>query len=252
MTVPDSVAQTLATRYSSPGVRSPGSTKLIKPISSTLQIQDSGSDFFAPSIASTTKTCSFCMTDSVRASNVLIQTFQNNDGTSIIESPSKMLKLSCGPVKVHSYRDTQVSEDVVYQGKWQRCKPKAITRKKYILFSPAKSRTNALVTHVCTKKSKEILKEKKVISKEKVNRKRQEKKEMEAEPKKTPQIPKVKLRKLIQEEKCAEIKKPRVSKSGVKIPSKPKGIPRPVKTLTKVIKKTILRYSIVFLSIKIV
>ncbi|XP_063547561.1 uncharacterized protein LOC134755014 [Cydia strobilella] len=29
-------------------------------------------------------------------------------------------KLSCGGVHVHSYKDLQVSEDIVYQGKWQR------------------------------------------------------------------------------------------------------------------------------------
>ncbi|XP_063633848.1 uncharacterized protein LOC134804667 isoform X2 [Cydia splendana] len=32
-------------------------------------------------------------------------------------------KLSCGSVHVHSYKDLQESEDVVYQGKWQRPRP---------------------------------------------------------------------------------------------------------------------------------
>lgn len=238
MTVPESMPQTFATGRSSPAspsVHTPvfiNGTKLIKPISSALKIEDSGSEFCAPSIASTTKTCSFSMTDSVNASNVLMEAFEDKKRPSSTESPSKILKLSCGPVKIHSYRDSQVSEDVVYQGEWQKCKLKAIIRKKNINFSTSRSRVSSVVW-----KSKEILREKKVSSKEKLYRKRQEKKQMEAGPIKVSQIPKFKPRKVIQDEKSAE-KKPRVSKSGSKIPNKCKGIPRPIKTVTKVMTKT--------------
>lgn len=228
MTIPKSVPQsrTLATDHTVASVVSFNGTKLIKPIVSALKI-DSGSDFCAPSIASTTKTCADCITS-----------------TSENKLKSPMSKLSCGAVHVHSYKDKQVSEDVCYQGAWQEYKPEGNTRKMTLNVSTLRKSNEA-------RKPKEHLKEKKVNSKERLYRKRQDKKQVVAAPMKPTQIRNTKLNKVSQEEKSGEVKKPRASKSSTKISNITKGISRPIKT-TKVMKTTILGYETMTFLLKFV
>ncbi|KAJ8734235.1 hypothetical protein PYW07_014786 [Mythimna separata] len=236
MTIPEYVLPAFATNTSSAvcSAMSFNGTKLLKPISSNLKAEDSGSEFCIPSIASTSKMCEYYMTESKPTSNLLIKSFETKEVESYrsMESPSKILKLTCGAVHVHSYRDKEVSEDVVYQGEWQRYKPKTNNaRKKTFNYSTLRKSNVAVIN-----KSKEKLKEKKVNSKEKIYRKRQEKKPTDAESNKLTQMRNVKLRKVSQQDKSSEDKKPRISKSKstVKISTKTKSIPRPTKTTTKV------------------
>lgn len=214
-------------------------TKLLKPISSALKIEDSGSEFCAPSIVSSSKTLSYFMNVSKNTSDILIESSASREGgvtakTSTIKYSRP--KLCCGGVHVHSYRDKQVSEDIVYQGEWQRYRPKALARKK--TFNIMASRK---VNEAVMRKKKEILKDKKANSVEKVSVKRQEKKEIKTEPKKSTQMRNFKLHKVKQEDvNKIQIKKSLVSNSGVKTPSNAMKIPRPIKNVSKVI--TIMKY----------
>lgn len=222
MTIPEPIPPKFLTNQSS-SVNS--AMSFIGTELTTLKVEDSGSEFCTPSIAS------YSMTDSKPTSIVLMKPS--------LESPSKILKLTCGAVHVHSYRDKQVSEDVVYQGEWQQYKPKANNARKKTLhnYSPMR-RSNEVVT----RKTKDNLMEKKVNPKEKICRKRQEKKQTQAEPNKPANMQNVKLRKVSQLDKISEDKKVRVSKSVVKISTRTKSIPRTVKPTSKVMMKPILRY----------
>ncbi|CAH1643663.1 unnamed protein product [Spodoptera littoralis] len=191
MTVQDFILQTSETFSHSPrrsldrnSIISSPETRMLKAISSNLKTEDSGSEFFEPSIASSSKTHTFFVNASINASRVMIKSPVSKDV--IIEaSSSKNLRprLCCGGVHVHSFRDKESSEDVVYQGQWQRHKPKAGTRKKSCNFTPLRKASEA-----AAKKNREISKEKKFSSKEKVVRRRQDKKQIDAEIKKPIQV----------------------------------------------------------------
>lgn len=84
-------------------------TKLLKPISSGI-IEDSCSEFYG--------SCYSC--------NSPVRYPSSTKNTSGL----KRSKLSCGGVHIHSYKEKQASEDVVFQGKWLKYKPKAYPRKK--------------------------------------------------------------------------------------------------------------------------
>ncbi|CAK1548183.1 unnamed protein product [Leptosia nina] len=63
----------------------------------------------------------------INKSNVQIQ-FCKNDNKQ--RSPTRIRsKLSCGGIYVHSFKDKEVSEDVVFQGGWNELTPNALTKK---------------------------------------------------------------------------------------------------------------------------
>ncbi|XP_052754610.1 uncharacterized protein LOC113522915 [Galleria mellonella] len=101
-------------------------TKLIKCMSSGLDEEESMSEFYKKFDSS--KSC-FKSTSEIHIkssmSNKVIADHKYCTG-------SVQPKLCTSGVHVHSYRDTQVSEDVIYQGKWQRCRPKVLTKKRNI------------------------------------------------------------------------------------------------------------------------
>ncbi|XP_026324314.1 uncharacterized protein LOC113233403 isoform X2 [Hyposmocoma kahamanoa] len=57
-------------------------------------------------------------------------------------SPSKLLKskLSCGGVQIHSYKEKQVSEDIVFQGEWQQPNPKSRQKQNKTPMNPSPTR----------------------------------------------------------------------------------------------------------------
>lgn len=80
-------------------------TKLLKPVSSKMKVDDSVSEF-CTSIGSSSKSPVF------------------DDNSSVIVGVSSILRqskqrLACGLVQLHSFKEKQTSEDVVYQGRWQ-------------------------------------------------------------------------------------------------------------------------------------
>ncbi|XP_022823813.1 uncharacterized protein LOC111354527 isoform X2 [Spodoptera litura] len=230
MTVQDFILQTSETFSHSPrrsldrnSIISSPETRMLKAISSNLKTEDSGSEFCEPSIASSSKTRTFFVNTSINASRVMIKSPVSKDV--IIEaSSSKNLRprLCCGGVHVHSFRDKESSEDVVYQGQWQRHKPKANTRKKSCNFTSLRKANEA-----AAKKNREISKVKKVSSKEKVVRRRQDKKQIDAEIKKPIQVRNKEPNKLKKDEH-SQTKKPSVTST---LSSTVKKIPKPVKTV---------------------
>ncbi|XP_073967543.1 hen1 methyltransferase isoform X4 [Choristoneura fumiferana] len=109
------------------------STEMLKPVSSHIKIEDSGSEFNG----------SFC---SVPKSTLLAVRFSPELSNSrvtmprFITSKSVRPKLSCGGVHLHSYMDPQISEDVVYQGEWQQYRPKTSIRNKPCNYTVLKNK----------------------------------------------------------------------------------------------------------------
>lgn len=96
-------------------------------------------------------------------------------------SPSKLLtsNLSCGGVQIHSYKDKQVSEDIVFQGEWQQPSPKSRQKQKKSVMNPNTERKFIEISN----------KKKRIASTDKPNLKRFEQKlEVKTETKKPTQI----------------------------------------------------------------
>ncbi|XP_050553191.1 uncharacterized protein LOC118262371 isoform X2 [Spodoptera frugiperda] len=238
MTVQDSILQTPGTySYCSRrgsdrnSIISSPETRMLKVISSNLKTEDSGSEFWEPSIASSSKTRTFFVNASLNASQVMVKSAMSKDV--IIEACSSKdmrPRLCCGGVHVHSFKEQESSEDVVYQGQWQRHKPKACARKKSRNFIPLRKANES-----AAKKNRETLKAKGVSSKEKVVKKRQEKKQTDAETTKPVQVRHKEPNKLTREEN-SQTMKPSVT-STKKLSNTAKKMPKPVKTFTKVASK---------------
>lgn len=64
-------------------------------------------------------------------------------------SPTKMLRnnLSCGGVHIHSYKEKQCSEDIVFQGEWQRQSPKTSEKVKRASVNPKASKKLTELSH---------------------------------------------------------------------------------------------------------
>lgn len=88
-------------------------TKLLKPVSSSLKINDSGSEFCG-SVGSCAKSPTLLATSSTNTSN------EKNLLIKISQASCNRRNLACGGVHVHSFKERQVSEDVVYLGEWQK------------------------------------------------------------------------------------------------------------------------------------
>uniref|UniRef100_A0A2A4JR26 Small RNA 2'-O-methyltransferase n=1 Tax=Heliothis virescens TaxID=7102 RepID=A0A2A4JR26_HELVI len=204
-------------------------TKLLKPISSTLKMEDSGSEMCMSSLASSSKTLSNFLTTSKY--DVLIEASASKEPvTDKIIVPSKSHKclrpkLCCGGVYVHSYKDKQVSEDIVYQGEWQRHRPKALTRKMSCNFASARKANEAAIRKII-----ENSKERPVASKEKISKKRQDKQKGTD----SPETRTTKSYKLKLEENMKQIKPPHDYNSAINVENRPARIPKPIKTVTKI------------------
>ncbi|XP_013183355.2 uncharacterized protein LOC106129367 isoform X1 [Amyelois transitella] len=148
-------------------------TELIKPIPSGLKMEDSGSEYFG-SVASYQKSQMILESSPEYISDMLLKSSTSKDDgldpkfTSMQYVPPK---LSRGGVYVHSYKDKKESEDVLYQGEWQRCRPKALVKKR-VVFNTASAR-----------KLSDLNKKLRVNSKEKLHNIKSERKQIKLEQK---------------------------------------------------------------------
>lgn len=102
----------------------PIETKLLKRMSP--KVEDSDSEFYG-SLGSLQK--SLVASSSKNTSGSQIQCVTNKSVPSAFLRKNISRKLVCGGIYVHSFKDKMVSEDVVYQGEWQRA-PKSIAKKQ--------------------------------------------------------------------------------------------------------------------------
>lgn len=92
-------------------------TMTIKSACSAMKTEDSWSEFCSSIFSSKTKiTCA-----------------SQSPPREIEIKGSDKSPLCCGGVQVHSYREKQESEDVMYQGEWQRHRPRIHTKKKQFI-----------------------------------------------------------------------------------------------------------------------
>lgn len=125
-------------------------TKCLKSITSEIKIKDSSSEFCG-SIAS----IPISPASMANCDLQMVSSFSKDVGVSRNLTRYVRPKLCCGGVQVHSYRDKQTSEDIMYQGEWQNPRPKVLTKRK--VFNP-----------VIVKKITDLTLKKRVSSKEKV------------------------------------------------------------------------------------
>lgn len=125
-------------------------TQLWKPVSSGIKTEDSGSEF-CESVGSFRKSPLPFANLSKNTSDFQIKSSVSKDVGIGRKFSSKYVrpKLSCGGVHVHSYKDRQSSEDVIYQGEWQRYRPKPLAKRKPINSVVAKK-----FNEIASKKSK--------------------------------------------------------------------------------------------------
>lgn len=125
-------------------------TQLLKPVSSRIKMEDSGSEL-CESVGSFRKSPFPFANLSKNTSDFQIKSSVSKDVGIDRKFSSKYVrpKLCCGGVHVHSYKDRQTSEDVVYQGEWQRYRPKPLAKRKPINSVVAKK-----VSEIASKKSK--------------------------------------------------------------------------------------------------
>ncbi|XP_059054179.1 uncharacterized protein LOC131848374 [Achroia grisella] len=124
-------------------------TKLIKPISSSLYEEESVSEFYNSKVAE----CFSKNTSEIRLKSTVSKEVVHDKYCTRCIRP----KLRCGGVHVHSYRDKQVYEDVIYQGEWQQHRPKVLASKRTIYDTGT------------GKKVSETMKKAKINSKEKIH-----------------------------------------------------------------------------------
>ncbi|XP_075990957.1 hen1 methyltransferase [Anticarsia gemmatalis] len=149
--------------YNIPIDHSPIRTELLKPINSSLKTEDSGSDFCA-SVGSILKSSSPLANSSKNTSEILRSSEYRDSKVSKNSCANyNKTRLCCGGVHVHSYKDKQESEDIVYQGEWQRYRPN-LTRKKVCSTVVAKK-----ISDSSSRKLKDTTKVKIVSSKDKVS-----------------------------------------------------------------------------------
>nr|XP_032524665.1 uncharacterized protein LOC116775511 [Danaus plexippus plexippus] len=99
-----------------------------KPLkSASLSVTDEFSSHVFESIGSLSKSHTRLSESSRYTSDFLIQI--PGEDKNILKTKYIRPKLSCGGVHVHSYKDRIASEDLVYQGEWQRSKLKTLAKK---------------------------------------------------------------------------------------------------------------------------
>ncbi|CAG9575548.1 unnamed protein product [Danaus chrysippus] len=99
-----------------------------KPLkSASLSVTDECSSHVFESVGSLTKSHTRLSELSRHTSDLLIQS--PGEDKNLPKTRYIRPKLSCGGVHVHSYKDRIASEDLVYQGEWQRSKLKTLAKK---------------------------------------------------------------------------------------------------------------------------
>lgn len=176
-------------------------TNILDPISSNSKAECSCCELYA-SDGSTLKSFSQLDNSTETDSDTLLLKFSDCKNSNIIKKKPVIVhskpKLSCGGVYVHSYKDKQESEDIVYQGKWQRCRPKSGRKRTQNTILAKK------IYESGNRKQKETVKDKNINPRDKRPIKKIEKKEIKVEHK-TPQRNAPGLQK-VKQEKNTEIK----------------------------------------------
>lgn len=130
-------------------------TKLLKAVSSNLKIEDSGSDFSA-SVGSLLKNSLQCV--DVEGPYKIKTSLSLNREVPLSNklSSTKYVKpiLCCGGVHIHSYKDNTVSEDVVYQGEWQKYRPSSFRKRSF----------NAVILNRVNQKRQDLIKNKQIMT----------------------------------------------------------------------------------------
>ncbi|XP_050674220.1 uncharacterized protein LOC126971830 isoform X2 [Leptidea sinapis] len=106
-------------------------TPLLEYVASDVKTNESvESSEFCSNFGSKIKSPSKGAMSSKYTSDIEIRSNTNTDISQCL-SPTNQIKskLCCGGVFVHSFRDREVSEDVLYQGGWQDIRPKIVARK---------------------------------------------------------------------------------------------------------------------------
>lgn len=209
-------------------------TELIKPVSSPMKTADSGSEY-CMSFSSYPKDTPPLASLSKNTSEVLLSNSTEYKEGKEIEKFSNLKyskpKLCCGGIHVHSFKDRQVSEDIIYQGEWQRYRAKSCRKKIHSTILAKKINESAC------RKQKDAAKDKKVNQKEKIPFKKIDKTDSKVVPRKplqahSPRLPKSKPEDTRNESHKLSLPKPNI------IPNINKN--RPPKSLTNVSKVIIL------------
>lgn len=120
-----------STRIELSDFHSPFLIPLHLPSTTESKLTDSGSEFYESYCCSSAKQNLHLTNSSINTSDSHCKGLLCRQGIMDQQlSPSKLLRsnLSCGGVQIHSYKEKQVSEDIVFQGEWQQLNPK--TREK--------------------------------------------------------------------------------------------------------------------------
>ncbi|XP_053600608.1 uncharacterized protein Hen1 isoform X2 [Plodia interpunctella] len=139
-------------------------TEMIKAISSGLKMEDSGSEYIGSVDGSSRKSPMIFESSPGFASDVMLKSSTSKEAglcpkyTCMKYVPPK---LSLGGVYVHSFKDKQTSEDILYQGEWQCCRPKALTKKR-VVFSTSSVKKLSEMTKKLRVSSKEKLQDTKI------------------------------------------------------------------------------------------
>lgn len=128
---------------------------LINPSSTTeSKITDSGSEVYDSCCCSSPQRNLHLTNSSINNSDSQSKGLLSREG--VVDqklSPSKLFKsnLSCGGVQIHSYKEKQVSEDIVFQGEWQQHNPQSREKLKKTPTKPSMTRN---FTEIANKKRK--------------------------------------------------------------------------------------------------
>lgn len=117
------------------------------------KLTDSGSEYYESCCCSSPKRNLYLTNSAINTSDAQPKGLFSEVIVEKKLSPSKLLRnnLSCGGVQIHSYKEKQVSEDIVFQGEWQRHNPK-LSRDKVKKKPMYSSVTKNLYTEISNKK----------------------------------------------------------------------------------------------------
>lgn len=124
------------------------------PSTTESKLTDSGSEFYESYCCSSPKHNLHLTNSSLNTSDSQCKGLLSREGKVDQKlSPSKLLRsnLSCGGVQIHSYKEKQVSEDIVFQGEWQQLNPKIQEKLKKTPMNPSITKN---FTEISNKKKK--------------------------------------------------------------------------------------------------
>ncbi|KOB73806.1 Uncharacterized protein OBRU01_10130, partial [Operophtera brumata] len=146
----------------------PTETTCLKLIPSGMKIEDSGSEFCS-SISSSPK-MPLSLANGLTRDLKIISSISKNVGVTRKLARYVRPKLCSGGLQVHSYRDKGTSEDIMYQGEWEKSRPKILTKNK--------------IYQVIVKRTTDSILKKKIASKEKLPPRSFVKRDIKAAPQK--------------------------------------------------------------------